>query len=717
MSGISQEERRALLRAIKDADANFTKGMYALAEPTYRKGAEFLGDGTPEITTCLTNLAHICVERKDFAEALSFNIRLLLLFEERFGEDHSKTITLMDEIAALYEKLGRSEESRDMFERARKASERSLWADQSNEPETTDGGPGPVEISDALDLGYQYSNTAKSNLDIGLPKPGQVEYEFGATAGKPTRELAEETMKLPKLTDDMQPKPVKDPQLETLIMSKADFDAQQKNSTKPSSDILKRMKTKLSQTTEPLAPTETPKTVYENDESPEVIGMDAIPQNEWKADAALSKVILNDGQKTQNRPRLVEPEESASAAVIRRTPNADSHSSLRPGAIPAGSSSAGSSSASSSAAASSSASAASPRKKPGVTVKLFQSKKQQKIILGVVAGCFLILLFASLFTSHANSTQDFENLSHRYRTVDGEKLFFLTSPSECEFVAGSETAKMPYYQFHGDFLDTCRVLFGPLLHHPHWLEKSQNTIKDSQGSTLYAEGSPELTLNDFAEEVGRAAQMAYLRTHHYPSKLEELDANKRVFQNPYTGQADKVVIVKSVFGKKSWADDGGVRKKAYDTTISGARYPNEPKRHAGAVTCYSAVVHTKKGDINIFHIRVLDKSEKPFIGSQPDRAHAIILENGSVKTAPRPHLTFAEKSGLRPHRAWLMPVINSQLLLLWKYGAAIIFVLIAVAAWVISTIASNQITQAIARLIVPLSFILAIIYALGDIIP
>ncbi len=742
MTGISKEERSELLRAIKVADENYKKGMYALAEPTYRKGVEFLGDGTPEITGCLNNLAQICSERKDFTEALKLDIHLLLLSEERFGEDHAKTIALMDEIAGLYEKLGRADESRDMFERARKASERSIWADQVNEPETDEGVPDPAEIAKELGLGYQYSDTAKSNLEIGLPKPGDINYQFSSAPAEPKkRDLSEETMKLPKLRDEQVP-PQKDPQLETLILDKAEFkSASAKNKDNngidgtggsasqspprivqapsgsppkdlpatipapitppapspspapapaPTSDILKKMKSKLNQSQtaqviDPKAPIL---------ETAEVIGVDAIKPGEWKSDAAVTKVVLGDSLRHQAREKV-----NPDLTLVDKSPMQERMELERADAARA-------------------KEVAPKKKKEVVELKLFQSDKQRKWILGIFMSFFLMLLIASLFTSHGNTQEDFRNMAHRYRTVDGEKLFFLTSPSDCEFVAGADTAKMPYYQHHGDLLDTCRIIFGPLLNHPHWVTKIKNGLIDEQGSTLYAEASPELGVADFAEEIGKAAELSYLKTKHYPRKLEEMDSNKRSYHNPFSGQLDKLNIQAVTLGKKTQADDGGQRKKLYDITLSGLRWPNEVKRHPGGINCYSVVIHTKKGDINSFYIRPFDRESKPFISSLPDTAYAIVLENGTLKSPPRPHLAFSGKPSLRPHRAWLMPVMNSAILFFLRHGATIIFALVAFASWILSeAIRKNNLVSAALKGVMALCLVLMVVYLLGGILP
>lgn len=771
MAGLSKEERSELLRAIKAADANFKKGMYALAEPTYRKGVEVLGDGTPEITGCLQNLAHICAERKDFNEALKLDIQLLLLSEDRFGEDHAKTIALMDEIAGLYEKLGRADESRDMYERARKASERSLWADQSNEP---DGVPNPTEIAEKLDLGYQYSDTAKTALETESPAAGVIDYEYAAAPAEPKkRDLSEETMKLPKLSDEQLAKSKKDPQLETLILDKNDAakaDAAKTNALKtdaaksgaertnaattdvamadatdvakidmakalaanlltsddlnsngirdganPSSrnsskarvgsadnfqsnddadaakaaasEILKKMKSKLSESiTTPVIDPQAPST-----ESPEVIGIDALKPNDWKPEIAMSKVVLGNSlkQETDNKPDsepelVVKPPEKK--LEVARTDAPAKKEAAR-------------------------------TKQQPVEVKLFQSARQRNWVLGIFLGCFLLLLLTSLFTSHANTQEDFRSMAHRYRTVDGEKLFFLTSPSECEFVAGADTAKMPYYQHHGDALDTSRIVFGPLLYHPHWLTKQKNAIIDEQASPLYAEASPELAVSEFAEEIGKAAELTYLKTKHYPKTLNDIEISKRAYHNPFTGQLDKVNVQTVALGKKTQTDDGGQKRKWYDITISGSRWPNEVKRHAGGINCYSVVVHTKKGDINSFYIRPFDRDGKPFIASQPDTAYAIVLENGTEKSAPKPHLPF-KTNGIRAHRAWLMPAMNSSVLFLLRHGAVIVLLIVSFALWILSeaTRERNVLSTSLKGAMIA-GLLLVLIYTLTGVLP
>lgn len=708
MVGISKEERSALLRAIKTADANFKQGMYALAEPTYRKGIDCLGDGAPEITGCLHNLAHICAERKDFTEALKLDIQLLLLSEERFGEAHPKTIALMDEIAGLYEKLGRTDESRDMYERARKASERSLWADQSNEPDGNadddDGVLSPAELADELGLGYQYSDTAKVALETSSPAGGQLDYTFSTPAPEQKRSLSEETMKLPKLKDDQIESKIKDPQLETLVLDKLELkkslEGEKKDETNSGtaagsgigngageittggSDILKKLKTKLSESNaaQAASPAVVPaptaqsannpfesisdeQTVIDpfapSTESPEVIGADAIKPGTWKPEEAMSRIVLGKTlnkeaqEKVQERvPELVEKEKEPSKEL------SPPEKSAKRGIA--------------------------PRNKQPIEVKLFQSTKQRNWILGIFLGCFVLLLLTSLFTSHANTKEDFANMPHRYRTVDGEKLFFLTSPSDCEFVAGADAVHMPYYQHHGDFLDTSRIVFGPLIHYPHWLTKQKNSIIDEQGSPMYAEASPELGVADFAEGIGKAAQLTYLKTKHYPKSLSDLEVSKRAYHNPFTGQLDKPSIQVVNLGKKTQSDDGGVRRKWYDTTFSGSRYPNEAKRHPGAINCYSVIIHTKKGDLNCFYIRPCDRDSKPFIGSHQDTAYGLVLENGVEKSLPqRAHLPFKVNT-IRAHRAWLMPPMNSSILFFLRYGATIILGIVALALWILS---------------------------------
>ncbi|MFN8555598.1 MAG: hypothetical protein U0103_29380, partial [Candidatus Obscuribacterales bacterium] len=429
-----------------------------------------------------------------------------------------------------------------------------------------------------------------------------------------------------------------------------------------------------------------------SNETPEVIGADAIKAGAWKSDAAISKTVLGNALKQEAKEKLdSSPELVVAASPERKQEVARTDDGSKKEAT--------------------------TKKKEPTVLKLFQSDKQRNWILGIFIGCFVLLLLTSLFTSHANTKEDYRNMAHRYRTVDGEKLFFLTSPSECEFVAGADTAKMPYYQHHGDFLDTWRIVFGPLLHHPHWLTKQKNTIIDEQGSPLYAEASPELGVTDFAEEIGKAAQLAYLKTKHYPKNLNELEVSKRAYHNPFTGQLDKPNIQNATLGKKTQADDGGIRRKWFDSTLNGNRWPNETKRHPGGINCYSVVIHTKKGDLNSFYIRPFDRDGKPFVGSEPQLTYGIILENGANKSSPRPNLSFHTNT-VRPHRAWLMPPMNSSVLFLLRYGATMMLILVSFALWIFSefTRQNNMLSTGLKGGMV-LSLIILLMYVLTGVLP
>ncbi|MBS2001621.1 MAG: hypothetical protein JST44_08950, partial [Cyanobacteria bacterium SZAS LIN-5] len=429
-----------------------------------------------------------------------------------------------------------------------------------------------------------------------------------------------------------------------------------------------------------------------SNETPEVIGADAIKAGAWKSDAAISKTVLGNALKQEAKEKL----DSSPELVVKASPERKQEVARTDDG---------------------SKKEATTKKKEPTVLKLFQSDKQRNWILGIFIGCFVLLLLTSLFTSHANTKEDYRNMAHRYRTVDGEKLFFLTSPSECEFVAGADTAKMPYYQHHGDFLDTWRIVFGPLLHHPHWLTKQKNTIIDEQGSPLYAEASPELGVTDFAEEIGKAAQLAYLKTKHYPKNLNELEVSKRAYHNPFTGQLDKPNIQNATLGKKTQADDGGIRRKWFDSTLNGNRWPNETKRHPGGINCYSVVIHTKKGDLNSFYIRPFDRDGKPFVGSEPQLTYGIILENGANKSSPRPNLSFHTNT-VRPHRAWLMPPMNSSVLFLLRYGATMMLILVSFALWIFSEFTrQNKMLSTGLKGGMVLSLIILLMYVLTGVLP
>jgi hypothetical protein len=654
-------------------------------------------------------------------------------------------------------------------------------------------------------LDYQYSETAKLALESGLPKPGEVAYQFGAAASSKAKIDPEETMKLPKLPDEPPPPPAKDPQLETLILNRLDVQAALASKTgNGQSGGDKSDSSTDTADNPPLVVPNSADVVTSKDEQKDKAvdgtklvegtklkdGKKSGKWNTFPGDAkklgAPQKTTLSSPFKKdasgETKPDLVSPENAPKLEQVRMQPTeqvdlqptgqAELQPTKRLKIHPTGQ--AGSQSTkpvelqptgqvgSQSAKqvdlepsgqvelqptkqselqptgqvelqptkqaelqptgqvvpASTAGESGLPTQKKKVTeVKLFQSAKQRNIILGIVSGCFLMLVLASIFTSHNNTAEDFKKIPHRYRTADGEKLLFLTSPSECELVAGSETAKMPYYQHHGDLLDSCRVMFGPLMHHQYWLTKNKNGFVDQQGSLLYTEASPELQAAEFIDELGRSAQLSYLSLHHYPKKLDELDSGKRAFHNPYTGQAAKPIIQTIVLGKKSQPDDGQQRKKLYDIAISGARFPHEPKRHPGDVVCYSVVIHTKKGDINAFYIRSYDRDGKPLGGSRPDTVFAVVLENGIEKSAPRPPLEYSGKFLLRPRRVWLMNEANASLDFILKYGAPFIFAFLAFIAWILSATRRTKAATYGLKAVMVLSAVLTVAYLLSNILP
>ncbi|HEY9677011.1 MAG TPA: tetratricopeptide repeat protein [Drouetiella sp.] len=587
MAGISKEERQQLLRSIKTADDNFKRGMYALAEPTYRRALEVLGDGTAEICDCIQNLAQICIERKDLNDALKLRIRLLLLFEERFGGDHVKTISLMDDIASLYEQLGRTDESRDMYERARKASERSLWADQQNEGDILDDSVPAVGAG--LSQDFQYSETAKSALETD--DSDIVEYDFDSTPSTPSRarDAVEETMKLPKVTDDMvPPQPPKDPQLETLILDRKDLvlptfaENKAGNGIAPpvespqdgdgkadlADSIVTRTKAPVSESVSasptvsksdlPAAKPVSESSENNKSESSAIKPVPDSPSNNEAASPAGKPFPASTSSSKSDSPAVkpfpastsssksdspvakpasvspaisqsglaaampapvssasdpiiaTEPEPAAeivNAPVVKApltNPN-KSQSGLpasapevepewktysgvmkRPTVLREGEDHSAEEStelvpldkksieqAAKNKPPASAKAASEDGDKKAVSVNLFQSKRQRNIIISIIIGCFALLVLASLFTGHGNPQEDFRSMPHRYRTVDGEKLFFLSTPSECEMVAGSETAKMHYSKYQADFKDTFALLFGPITQHQLSLTKNK----------------------------------------------------------------------------------------------------------------------------------------------------------------------------------------------------------------------------------------------------
>ncbi|HEY9677012.1 MAG TPA: hypothetical protein V6C76_03345 [Drouetiella sp.] len=234
---------------------------------------------------------------------------------------------------------------------------------------------------------------------------------------------------------------------------------------------------------------------------------------------------------------------------------------------------------------------------------------------------------------------------------------------------------------------------------------------------MFAEGSPELDLAEEMEAMARSAELTYLKTHHYPQKLDQMDAAKRVYRNPFTGQLDKTVIQTAGFGKKTQNDDGGMRKKLYDTAVSGARWPNEPKRHAGEISCYSAVIHTKKGDINTFYVRGFDRDSKPLVGHDSVFTHAIVLENNKVKPIAKAQLPFKNKSTTRPRFAWIIDESALPNPIWVRFGGAILLTFLAFATGIASVNINSNTANALLKIVMAICTVLTIVCLASDFLP
>jgi len=128
------DEIARLKKAISEADLNYDAGDYKRAEPIYRRAVLFTLPDL-EFRHCLERLVLIYVGvQKNYSESLRISLRLLALNESEFGRTDQRTVQVMRDLSAIYDKLGKHGEA----ERMRNASsEREAGRLQSTNPDSS----------------------------------------------------------------------------------------------------------------------------------------------------------------------------------------------------------------------------------------------------------------------------------------------------------------------------------------------------------------------------------------------------------------------------------------------------------------------------------------------------------------------------------------------------------------------------------------------------
>lgn len=113
---------------------------------------------------CLSELAEIEESKEDWLRAIQHNLTLMIDQELRLGERDKATIATIDKTAALFEKVGRTDEAASLYERARSLSERSLWADQA-QADTTAADTMAADMAAQAEAAQAQAETAEQKWD------------------------------------------------------------------------------------------------------------------------------------------------------------------------------------------------------------------------------------------------------------------------------------------------------------------------------------------------------------------------------------------------------------------------------------------------------------------------------------------------------------------------------------------------------------------------
>lgn len=111
-------------------------------------------------------------------------------------------------------------------------------------------------------------------------------------------------------------------------------------------------------------------------------------------------------------------------------------------------------------------------------------------------------------------------------------------------------------------------------------------LTDSEGTTLYAEGSPELTIKANMLSIASRLQRMYMLRGSFPQSADALRESGIDYKNPITG-AIEVPIIQSDKNEQGWNPNNPFEKSAYEMSFEqGNLWQKEPPLLPGAIHCY-----------------------------------------------------------------------------------------------------------------------------------
>lgn len=116
MTEQSSESRQNLIK-LSQAISSFYAGDFESAEPVFREGAAFFQEGSEELSECLQRLSTIYTEWGRPSDAARLNVRLLAIMRKVQGANSPELEPIMLQLADLYERMGRMDESMQMLQR------------------------------------------------------------------------------------------------------------------------------------------------------------------------------------------------------------------------------------------------------------------------------------------------------------------------------------------------------------------------------------------------------------------------------------------------------------------------------------------------------------------------------------------------------------------------------------------------------------------------
>ncbi|HEY9715107.1 MAG TPA: hypothetical protein V6C72_16675, partial [Chroococcales cyanobacterium] len=300
---------------------------------------------------------------------------------------------------------------------------------------------------------------------------------------------------------------------------------------------------------------------------------------------------------------------------------------------------------------------------------------QNQLVMALI-GCTLILMVSSMIMwilAPKATAELVTGIQEPYRSADGDKVFSLADHNDCEFRAGPKSMRMHYRSYKGSIGDTIAIALGAISEKQYVVTRIGDALKDPDGTILYKQNAPELSIIDHVETVNNQANQIYLKEGSYPNEFSEEAEKIMTYNNPFTGGRARPLLDHLEIGSKDASAEQAdyARHHLYLEMQYGQGWKGKKNGGPGSISCCAVKVLSPRGVINLFVAQPSDRYGHPFTGSQPQSYYFTALEDGKTEHRQLPQLPFNEQSSVRPQVTWLIePTLGSNDMDFLKHGGA-----------------------------------------------